>query len=393
MPSFVTHLACPRCGRRHEPREPQNLCSCGSPLLVEYDLEAVGAEVTKEAVATRPPDMWRYRELLPVADSADVVSVGEGGTPLLRASELGARVGVPGLRVKDDGLNPTGTFKARGASCGISMARALRIAEVALPSAGNAGAAWACYGAAAGITVHVAMPHDAPTVNKFECELYGAELTLVDGLISDAGSLIAEGIAEHGWFDTSTLKEPYRIEGKKTLGLEIAEQLGWRSPDAIVYPAGGGVGLVGIWRAFAQLSALGWIRGPLPRLVVTQAEGCAPLVKAFAEGKNFSEHWEGAATIAAGLRVPHALGDFLVLRAIRETGGTAVAVSDDAIREAVSLFGREAGIAAAPEGAATLAAAIALRESGELGAGDEVVLINTGSALKYLELLAPVVSA
>ena len=387
MPSFVTHLACPRCGRRHDPRVPQNLCSCGSPLLVEYDLEAVGADVTKEAVAARPPDMWRYRELLPVGDPADAVSLGEGCTPLLRPSELGARIGIPGLRVKDDGLNPTGTFKARGASCGISMARALGIEEVALPSAGNAGAAWACYGAAAGITVHVAMPRDAPAIAKLECGLYGAELTLVDGLISDAGRLIAEGIAEHGWFDASTLKEPYRIEGKKTLGLEIAEQLGWRSPNAVVYPAGGGVGLIGIWRAFAQLSALGWIQGRPPRLVVTQAEGCAPLVKAFAEGKDVSEYWEGATTIAAGLRVPHALGDFLVLRAIRETGGTAVAVSDDAIREAFSLLGREAGISAAPEGAATLAVAIALRERGELGADDEVVLVNTGSALKYPELL------
>jgi threonine synthase len=331
--------------------------------------------------------MWRYREFLPVGDPADVVSLGEGGTPLLRPSALGARIGIPGLLVKDDGLNPTGTFKARGASCGISMARALGVEEVALPSAGNAGAAWACYGAAAGIRVHVAMPRDAPLTNRLECQLYGADLALVDGLISDAGETIAEGIAEHGWFDASTLKEPYRIEGKKTLGLEIAEQLAWQCPDAIVYPAGGGVGLIGIWRAFAQLSALGWIRGPLPRLIVTQAEGCAPLVKAFAAGKEVSEHWEGATTIAAGLCVPHALGDFLVLRAIRETGGTAVAVSDEAIREAVSLLGRGAGISAAPEGAATLAAAIALREQGDLRGDDSVVVVNTGSALKDLGLL------
>jgi threonine synthase len=385
MPSFVTDLTCSRCRRRHEPRAPQNLCSCGSPLLVDYDLEAVGAAATKEAVAPRPPGMWRYRELLPVDEADDVVSLGEGGTPLLRTFDLGARIGLPGLLVKDDGLNPTGTFKARGASCGISMARALGIAEVALPSAGNAAAAWACYGAAGGVKVHVAMPRDAPAVNQLECRLYGADLTLVDGLISDAGKLIARRIAEHGWFDVSTLKEPYRLEGKKTLGLEIAEQLGWRSPDAVVYPAGGGVGIIGIWRAFDQLSSLGWIEGPPPQLIVTQAEGCAPLVKAFAEGKDASEYWEGATTIAAGLRVPHAVGDFLVLRAIRETGGTAVAVSDDAIREAMSLFGRESGISAAPEGAATLAAAIALRESRELGADDEVVLINTGSALKYLD--------
>jgi threonine synthase len=387
MPSFVTDLTCSRCGRRHEARVPQNLCDCGGPLLVEYDLEAVGAVATKAAVAARPFDMWRYRELLPVEDSGDVVSLGEGGTPMQRPGSLGSRIGLPSLLVKDDGLNPTGTFKARGASCGISMARAFGIAEVGLPSAGNAGAAWACYGAAGGIKVQVAMPRDAPPTSRLECRLYGAELTLVDGLISAAGTVIAEGVAERGWFDVSTLKEPYRIEGKKTLGLEIAEQLGWRSPDAIVYPAGGGVGLIGIWRAFAQLSSLGWIRGPMPRLFVTQAEGCAPLVKAFVEGKESSEPWEGATTIAAGLRVPHALGDFLILRAVRETGGGAVAVSDNAIREMVLLLGREAGISAAPEGAATLAAAMTLRERGEFGADHAVVLINTGSALKYPELL------
>ena len=387
MPSFVTHLTCPKCGRQHEAGVPQNLCPCGSPLLVEYDLEAVGAQASKEAIAARAPDMWRYRELLPLDDAADPVSLGEGGTPMLRPGALASRIGLPELRIKDDGLNPTGTFKARGASCGISMARALGIEEVALPSAGNAGAAWACYGAAAGIGVHVAMPRDAPPINRLECELFGADLTLVDGLISDAGRAIAAGIAEHGWFDASTLREPYRIEGKKTLGLEIAEQLGWRCPDAIVYPAGGGVGLIGIWRAFAQLDALGWVRGELPRLIVTQAEGCAPLVKAFVEGKETSEPWEGAATIAAGLRVPHALGDFLVLRAIRETGGTAVAVGDDAILDACRVLGRGTGISAAPEGAATLAAAIALRERGDLQGNETVVLVNTGSALKYLDLL------
>ena len=387
MPSFVTEITCSRCGRSRAPRTIQNLCECGSPLLVEYDLEAAAATVTKETLAARARGMWRYRELLPIDDDADVVTLGEGGTPLLRPAALGVRIGLPRLLVKDEGPNPTGTFKARGASCGISMARALGIEEVALPSAGNAGAAWAAYGAAAGITVHVAMPRDAPPANQRECRLYGADLMLVDGLISDAGKRITEQVAENGWFDASTLKEPYRIEGKKTLGLEIAEQLGWRCPDAIVYPAGGGVGLIGMWRAFAQLDALGWIQGPPPRFIVAQAEGCAPLVKAFAEGKDASDYWESAATIAAGLCVPHALGDFLVLRAIRETGGTAVAVSDDAIREACSLLGREAGIAAAPEGAATLAAALALRERGDLGADDEVVLVNTGSALKYLDLV------
>lgn len=326
--------------------------------------------------------MWRYRELLPVRERGQIVSLGEGYTPLLPAPHLGSVVDLPHLWVKDEGLNPTGTFKARGSACGTSMARALGIEEVALPTAGNAGAAWACYGAAAGVRVHVAMPADAPLTNQVECRLYGADVTLVDGLISDATRVVEAGIRARGWFDVSTLREPYRIEGKKTLGLEIVEQLGWEPPDAIVFPAGGGVGIIGIWRAVGQLREMGWI-DRVPRLVATQAEGCAPIVKAFDEGKDEAEFWEGARTIAAGLRVPKPLGDFLVLRAVRETGGTAVAVSDEEILDAMGALSRTAGIVAAPEGAAALAAAIRLRERGDFGPGDRIVLVNTGSGIKY----------
>jgi threonine synthase len=289
--------------------------------------------------------MWRYEELLPVDDPANVVTLDEGWTPLLPLAGLGGGIGLPGLWVKDEGRNPTGTFKARGASAGISKAKELGIRDVALPMAGNAGGAWAAYGAAAGIRVHVAMPNDAPEVNQLECRLHGADLMLVDGLISDAGALIAERSRERGWFDVATLKEPYRIEGKKTLGFEIAEQFGWRAPGAIVYPVGGGVGLIGIWRAMTQLRSVGWLQGDTPRLIVTQAEGCAPLVKAWEEGRAESEFWEGARTFAHGLRVPKALGDFLVLTAIRETGGTAIAVADDDIAGAMARLGGE-GIAA-----------------------------------------------
>jgi threonine synthase len=386
MDSFVSHLSCPRCGERHDAAHPHNVCTCGSPLLVEYDLGRVGGTLTKEDLAARSTTMWRYRELLPVPGQDGVISLGEGFTPLLPVPQLGDAVGLPHLWVKDEGLNPTGTFKARGASCGVSMARALGIREVALPTAGNAGAAWACYGGAAGIQVHVAMPSDAPLANRVECRLYGAELTLVDGSIADAARVVEQGIRERGWFDVSTLREPYRIEGKKTLGFEIAEQLEWRPPDAIVYPAGGGVGIIGIWRALQQLAELGWI-DRVPRLVITQAVGCAPIVTAFDEGREESAFWENARTIAAGLRVPKALGDFLVLRAVRETGGTAIAVRDEEILDAMRALARDAGVLAAPEGAATLAAAKRLRERGDLGPDDRVVIINTGTGLAYPEAM------
>jgi threonine synthase len=315
--------------------------------------------------------------------------LGEGFTPLAEMPALGRRLRVRDLRIKDEGPNPTGTFKARGASCGISRAGELGIADVALATAGNAGAAWACYGAAAGVRVHVAMPADAPESALLQCRLFGSDVMRVDGLISDAAVSLAERIEAEGWFDVSTLKEPYRIEGKKTLGLELWEQLGGSAPDAIVYPAGGGVGLIGMWRAFRQLRDMGWLRRDLPRLIVTQSEGCAPLVRAFEEGRRESEPWSNASTFASGLRVPKALGDFLVLEAIRDTGGTAIAVTDDSIAEAMGELGH-AGVSASPEGAATLAAAVRLRERGDLEPEDLVVLIVTGSALTDPEGLARV---
>jgi threonine synthase len=317
----------------------------------------------------------------------DIVSLGEALTPLVALPRTAARAGASELIVKDEGRLPTGSFKARGLALAVSMAKALGIEHMAMPTNGNAGAALAAYASHCGIKTTIFCPEDTPEVNVSEIALQGGNVYRVNGLIDDCGKIVAEGKARVGWFDTSTLKEPYRIEGKKTLGLEIAEQLGWRVPDAIVYPAGGGVGIIGIWRALWQLREIGWISGELPRLIVTQAAGCAPLVKAFEEGREDSEFWEGANTIAAGLRVPKALGDFLLLRAVRETGGTAVAVSDEEIIEAIGDLGRFAGIASCPEGAATVAAARVLVSRGELDAGERVVVINTGSGLKYPEHL------
>ncbi|HXJ66912.1 MAG TPA: threonine synthase [Actinomycetota bacterium] len=382
MASFVTSLVCSRCGSGFDHRGREHLCPCGGPLLVDYDLEAAGRSVDPAAIAGRAAGgMWRFAELLPVEDPARVVSLGEGGTPMVDAPRLAGPLGVGRVLVKDDGLNPTGSFKARGAAAGVTAALERGVAEVALPTAGNAGVAWAAYGAAAGIGVHVAMPADAPRANIEAVRRFGASLTLVDGLISDAGRVIADGIAEHGWYDAGTLREPYRIEGKKTLGFEIAEGLGWRFPGAVVYPAGGGVGLIGMWRAFAQLRALGWVGGDVPRLIVVQSTGCAPIVRAFEHGRDGAEPWVGAATIAQGLRVPSPLGDRLVLRAVRETGGTAVAVDDALIFDARDRLAAATGVLASPEGAATLAGAEALAARGDFGPDDVVVLVNTGSGL------------
>jgi threonine synthase len=365
---------------------------CGSPLLVIYDLDRLAAGLRPSDLAGRPANMWRYFEFLPVMDADNIVSLGEGWTPMLHAERLGEALGLGRLWVKDEGLNPTGTFKARGASAGISRARELGVTAVAMPTAGNAGGAWSAYGARAGMEVHVAMPQDAPAINQMECRLYGAHLTLVDGLISDAGKLIARGVAEQGWFDVSTLKEPYRIEGKKTMGLEIAEFFNWQMPAVVIYPAGGGVGIIGIWKALRELRDIGWVSGPLPRLVIVQAAGCAPLVRAFEQGRAESEFWEEAQTMASGLRVPKALGDFLVLQAIRETEGTAVAVSDAAIGEAMALAAKTDGLSMCPEGAAMVAVARHLRETGWLQPDDQVVMINTGSALKYPEVMREILS-
>ncbi len=384
--NYLSHLECPKCGTQPDIRQPQNLCpQCGAPLLVRYRLDEARQQLSPDVFAKRENTMWRYRELLPVLDERNIVSLGEGYTPILHAPNLGEQIDLSRLLIKDEGLNPTGTFKSRGASAGVSRAKELGIGAVAMPTAGNAGGAWAAYCAEARIKAHIAMPQDAPEINKLECQLYGAELTLVDGLISDAGKLIAQGVQQHGWFDTSTLKEPYRIEGKKTMGYEIAEQLGWRLPDVVVYPAGGGVGIIGIWKAFDELLAIGWVRPHPVRFVVAQAAGCAPLVLAFEQQQSESKFWNGAQTLASGLRVPKALGDFLVLKALRESHGTAVAATDDEMLDAMAMAARSDGMLICPEGAATIVAAQKLRARGWLGQDEEVVLINTGTGLKYPE--------
>jgi threonine synthase len=386
--TYLTHLQCAACERTYSPAEEHHLCPCGGILLARYDLTALKRDVLREHIATRPwgGGLWRYAELLPLPQDAERVSLGEGATPLLPLDWLGTELGVTAL-MKDESPNPTGTFKARGAALGVSMAHRLGVRTIALPTAGNAGAAWAAYGARAGIPVVVAMPADAPPLIRQEVRLYGAHLHLVDGLISDAGRWIAEGAAREGWYDASTFKEPYRLEGKKTLGLEIAEQLGWRAPDVILYPTGGGVGLLGLWKAFEELRALGWIDrdASQPRLVVVQAAGCAPVVRAWQQGGDKTEFWQGAETVAAGLRVPGPLAGGLMLRALRETGGTALAVTDDEIHRALGeLAGR--GLWVCPEGAALLPAVRRLRAEGWIEEGERVILLNTGSGLLYPEV-------
>jgi len=385
---YLTHLECADCATAYDATVEQHRCTCGGILLARYDLAAVAAAVTPALLAARPwsAGLWRYAELLPMADPADRVTLGEGATPLLPLPWLGAELGLD-VWLKDEGLNPTGTFKARGAAVGVARARLLGAGTLALPTAGNAGAAWAAYGARAGVPVVVAMPRDAPPLTQHEVRLYGARLHLVDGLISDAGAWVAEGVQREGWYDASTFKEPYRLEGKKTLGLEIAEQLGWTAPDWILYPTGGGVGLVGLWKAFNELRALGWLAPdrPLPRLVAVQAAGCAPVVRGWEAGATATEFWQGAATVAAGLRVPGPLAGGLMLRILRETGGTALAVDDPTLRRALGELARH-GLWLCPEGAALLPALRRLRASGRLAAGARVVLLNTGAGLVYPEV-------
>jgi threonine synthase len=382
--SYVSHLECASCGKRREAGRIHNLCECGGPLLVSYHLDRVKAQWSRESVGKGPHSMWRYAPMLP-APEPFIVSLGEGMTPLVRAARLGASVGADRLLIKDEGVNPTGSFKARGLSCAISMCKALGIRKTAIPSAGNAAGALAAYAAAAGMEAHIFMPKDVPQTNYLECKAAGACVTLVHGLISDCGKMVAARKESEGWFDISTLKEPYRIEGKKTMGYEVAEQLGWRLPDAIFYPAGGGVGLIGMWKAFAEMEALGWIGGKRPKMIAVQAEGCQPVVRAFEQGAERSEFYAGAETIASGLRVPKALGDFLMLRAIRESGGTAIAVSDTEMLDASIELASAEGIFAAPEGGACVAALRKLLERGFLNRRDEIVIYNTGSGLKYSE--------
>ena len=379
-----THLECSLCGQRFEAGTVLNLCTCGGPLLVRYDLTRIRHRWRRRDVSQGPSTMWRYAPVLPPANEF-IVSLGEGWTPLLRTRRLGARLGADNLWVKDEGLNPTGSFKARGLACAISMCVELGIRKVAIPSAGNAAGALAAYAAAAGIEAYIFLPRDVPESNFLESSAYGAHVTLVDGLISDCARIVAECAPAEGWYDVSTLKEPYRIEGKKTMGLEVAEQMDWELPDAIFYPTGGGVGMIGMWKAFEEMAQLGWIGARRPKMIAVQAEGCQPVVRALEENEPRSRFWEDARTIASGLRVPKPLGDFLVLDAVRKSGGTAVAVSDAEMLDAGARLAAEEGIFAAPEGAACVAALEKLLASGFLKPADRIVLYNTGTGLKYAE--------
>jgi threonine synthase len=382
--SALSHLECARCGTHLDADQVQGTCSCGSPLLARYDLGRVTAQLSRRDIAARQADLWRYHELLPVRDPGNVVTLGEGMTPLLPMSRLGKELGVPRLLMKDESLIPTGTFKARGAAVGVSRAAELGITGIAMPTNGNAGAAWAVYSARAGLASLIAMPAGAPAAARAECVASGAELYLVDGLISDAGKLISAAITgRSGYQETSTLKEPYRLEGKKTMGYEIAEQLGWRLPSVIVYPTGGGVGIIGIYKALLEMRELGWVDGDLPRLVAVQADGCAPIVRAFEKDARESEPWPDARTVAFGITVPKALGDFLILDAIYATGGTAVAVDDDALLADQREAARLEGTFICPEGAACFTAVRRLRQAGWLTDDDQVIVLNTGTGLKY----------
>jgi threonine synthase len=382
---YVSHLECPKCGASYESEKPVQLCQCGSPLLVQYDLKKVRENFSKESLVSRKADLWRYLELLPIKNENNVVSLGEGMTPLLSLKNLGPKSGMSNLYLKDEGLIPTGTFKARGAAVGASRAKELGIKVLAMPTNGNAGGAWAAYCAKAGIKAVIVMPKDAPIIHRKEVAITGANLFLVNGLISDAGKIVNRAVAEYGWFDASTLKEPYRIEGKKTMGLELAEQFGWEMPDMIIYPTGGGVGIIGIYKGLKELQEIGWVSGRMPRLVAVQSTGCAPIVKAWEEKKKESVFWENARTIAFGLTVPKALGDFLVLEAVYNTDGCAVAVEDDEILKAQQMLATDEGIFVCPEGAATLSAAVKLFRNGWIKDDDKVVLLNTGTGLKYPE--------
>ncbi|HUN49587.1 MAG TPA: threonine synthase, partial [Candidatus Sulfotelmatobacter sp.] len=382
-PTFVTHLECAMTGERLPADRLHNLSPQGWPLLVRYDLAAAGRAIDKAELARRPADLWRYRELLPVRRAANIVSLGETMTPLIPLPRLAAALGAGEIIVKDEGRLPTGSFKARGLVMAVSMAKELGVATLAMPTNGNAGAALAAYASRAGMATVVFCPDDTPGVNMAEIALQGARLYKVNGLINDCGKLVGAGRAVTGWFDVSTLKEPYRIEGKKTMGLELAEQLGWELPDAIFYPTGGGTGLIGMWKAFAEMEALGWIGRKRPRMIAVQAAGCAPIVRAFERGERHAEAWADAHTAAAGIRVPAALGDFLILDAVRESGGFAIAVADEAIEAARTEVARGEGLLLCPEGAATYAAYKAAIADGRLGRDEQAVLFNCASGLKY----------
>lgn len=380
-PTFVTHLECGMEGDHYEADTIHGLSKAGKPLLVKYDLNGIKNAVTKEELATRPADLWRYREFLPVRKKENIVSLGEIHTPIIPIQKLATGSGQ--LLVKDEGRLPTGSFKARGLCMAVSMAKEFGIKKVAMPTNGNAGAALAAYGSRAGMDSYIFCPDDTPTVNVREIAVQGAKVWSVNGLINDCGRIVGEGKEAMGWFDFSTLKEPYRIEGKKTMGLELADQLGWKVPDVIFYPTGGGTGLIGMWKAFNELKEIGWLKGKLPRMVAVQATGCAPIVKAYEDGTEHAELWQDAHTVAAGIRVPVAVGDFLILRAVRESGGFAIAVDDESITEGLEEVSKEEGLLLCPEGAATYAAYKESIKKGLISPDDSAVLFNCATGLKY----------
>ena len=380
---FLKHLECSACGLQHDWSRLQNLCrSCQKPLFAIVDLAAAGQTLTRESLAAREKSLWRYREVLPLPGDVEPVSLGEGGTPLLRAQKFADHID---LWIKEESLNATQSFKARGMSVAVSMAKYLGATKLAAPSAGNAGGALAAYAARAGLEAHIFMPRDTPRANIIECRELGAHVTLIDGLITDCGAEIARRKEKEGWFDMSTLKEPYRVEGKKTLGYELAEQCAWQLPDVILYPTGGGTGLIGMWKAFEEMEALGWIGGKRPRMFAVQAAGCAPIVRAFEAGEKTAAEFPDARTIASGLRVPKAIGDFLVLNILRESNGGAIAVDDEEMIRVARDVGSKEGLFVCPEGAACFAALKSLRSAGKIVSGERVVIFNTGSGIKYLE--------
>jgi threonine synthase len=385
--STLTHLECGKCGKIYAADRLMNLCTeCNRPLLARYDLRKAAETLTREALRLRSQSLWRYEEVLPVQRRDAMIQLGEGWTPIIQASALGKEICCPNTLIKDESLNPTGSFKARGLCMAVSRAYELGAKELAIPSAGNAAGAMSAYAAAVGLPAHVFMPRDVPAMFQVECKELGATVTLVDGLINDCGVRVRKGVQEYGWFDVSTLKEPYRVEGKKTMGYELAEQLDWTLPHVIIYPTGGGTGMVGMWKAFDEMEQMGLIDARRPRMVTVQSDGCAPLVRAYQQGEEHAELWQGAKTVADGLRVPVAVGDFLVLRAIRESGGTAITVSDAEMLHYARVMGQRTGIFPAPEGAACLAAQVHLLEQGWIKPDETVLLFNTGTGLKYAHL-------
>lgn len=385
--NYLTHLECSKTSKKYDVAKLHNISDAGVPLVARYDLEKIAATLKKEMLPNRLPNMWRYKELLPVSDERFCISMGEGFTPLRETERLGRQTGFSKLFIKDESLNPTGSFKARGISAAVSAALERGVTKFAIPSAGNAAGALAAYAAEAGCEAHVFMPRDTPRAFTLECEYYGADVELVEGLISDCGKIVQEHKEAEGWFDVSTLKEPYRLEGKKTMGLELAEQMNWTLPDVIIYPTGGGTGLLGMWKAFQELKQMGWISGPMPRMVVVQTTGCAPIVRAFEKKQPQAEYWQNAHTVASGLRVPGAIGDFMILDVLNESNGHAVSVTDEELIHYSKVMAEYTGILPAPEGGATLAALLKLKEQQWVEPDEEIVLFNTGSGFKYMDAL------